>query len=212
VTLLQTRPDDPGTARANTGVVDLGIGTGPQWLDAWLAAHVADVVSWRRTIHAHPELARSEQVTTALCARVLESAGLEPRLLPGTGLICDIGTGPRTVALRADMDALPLHEHADVPWASQVPGVAHMCGHDAHTSVLLGAGLALASVADRLPGRVRLVFQPAEEVQPGGALDVIAADGLADVDRIFALHCDPRLEVGHVGTRVGPITSACDML
>ncbi|WP_414637754.1 amidohydrolase [Actinomycetospora sp.] len=212
MTLLQTRPDDPSTARANAGVADLGIGTGPQWLDAWLAEHTADVVAWRRAIHAHPELARSEQVTTALCARVLESAGLQPRLLPGTGLICDIGTGPRTVALRADMDALPLHEHADVPWASQVPGVAHMCGHDAHTAVLLGAGLALASVADHLPGRVRLVFQPAEEVQPGGALDVIAADGLADVDRIFALHCDPRLEVGHVGTRVGPITSACDML
>ncbi|HEY2222022.1 amidohydrolase [Actinomycetospora sp.] len=209
MTLLQTRPDGP-TSRES--VADLGSGTGPQWLDAWLAEHAGDVLGWRRTIHAHPELARSEHATTALCARVLESAGLSPRLLPGTGLICDIGTGPRTVALRADMDALPLHEHADVPWASQTPGVAHMCGHDAHTSVLLGAGLALASVADRLPGRVRLIFQPAEEVQPGGALDVIAANGLDSVDRIFALHCDPRLEVGHVGTRVGPITSACDML
>jgi amidohydrolase len=175
-------------------VTDLGSGSGPRWLDAWLTEHVADVVGWRRAIHANPELARSEHATTAMCARVLESAGLAPRLLPGTGLICDIGSGSRTVALRADMDALPLHEHTDVPWVSQVPGVA------------------LASVADRLPGRVRLVFQPAEEVQPGGALDVIAADGLADVDRIFALHCDPRLEVGHVGTRVGPITSACDML
>ncbi|WP_051086028.1 amidohydrolase [Actinomycetospora chiangmaiensis] len=205
MTLLQTRPDDPS-------VVDLGAGTGPQWLDAWLAEHSADLVGWRRAIHAHPELARAERVTTDLCANVLRSVGLAPRLLPGTGLVCDIGTGPRTVALRADMDALPLHEHADVPFASRTPGIAHMCGHDAHTAVLLGAGVALASVADRLPGRVRLVFQPAEEVQPGGALDVIAADGLAGVDRIFALHCDPRLEVGRVGTRVGPITSACDML
>jgi amidohydrolase len=209
VTLLQTRPDGPASRES---VADLGSGTGPQWLDAWLTEHGGDVVAWRRTIHAHPELARSEHATTALVARVLESAGLEPRLLPGTGLICDIGTGSRTVALRADMDALPLHEHADVPWVSETPGVAHMCGHDAHTSVLLGAGLALASVADTLPGRVRLVFQPAEEVQPGGALDVIGANGLDSVDRIFALHCDPRLEVGHVGTRVGPITSACDML
>jgi amidohydrolase len=205
VTLLQTRPDDPS-------VSDLGAGSGPQWLDAWLAEHTADVVGWRRAIHAHPELARAERMTTDLAANVLRSVGLAPRLLPGTGLVCDIGTGPRTVALRADMDALPLHEHTDLPFASRTPGIAHMCGHDAHTAVLLGAGVALASVAETLPGRVRLVFQPAEEVQPGGALDVIAADGLADVDRIFALHCDPRLEVGRVGTRVGAITSACDML
>jgi amidohydrolase len=144
-------------------------------------------------------------------AAVLRAAGLEPRLLPGTGLICDIGEGPRTVALRADLDALPLTEQTDASYSSRVPGVAHMCGHDAHTAMLLGAGLALAS-APSLPGRVRLIFQPAEEVQPGGALDVIAADGLDGVDRIFALHCDPRLEVGKVGTRTGAITSACDML
>ncbi|MEJ2871130.1 amidohydrolase [Actinomycetospora sp. OC33-EN08] len=205
MTLLQTRPDDPSA-------VDLGAGSGPEWLDTWLADHTADVIGWRRAIHAHPELARAERMTTELCAEVLRSAGLRPRLLPGTGLICDVGSGSRTVALRADMDALPLHEHSDLPFASRTPGIAHMCGHDAHTAVLLGAGVALASVADRLPGRVRLVFQPAEEVQPGGALEVIAADGLTDVDRIFALHCDPRLEVGRVGTRVGPITSACDML
>ena len=116
------------------------------------------------------------------------------------------------MALRADIDALPLTEQVDVPWASQVPGVAHMCGHDAHTAMVLGAGLALAASPKELPGRVRLIFQPAEEVQPGGALDVIAADGLDGVDRIFALHCDPRLEVGKVGTRTGAITSACDML
>ncbi|MFC5063718.1 amidohydrolase [Actinomycetospora atypica] len=212
MTLLQTRPEDPAVAPAGEIVPDLGAGNGPRWLEAWLAEHTAAVVGWRRAIHAHPELARTERVTTDLCVRVLESVGLRPRRLPGTGLICDIGTGSRTVALRADMDALPLHEHADVPWISKRPGIAHMCGHDAHTAVLLGAGVALASVADELPGRVRLVFQPAEEVQPGGALEVIAADGLADVDRIFALHCDPRLEVGRVGTRVGPITSACDML
>ena len=204
MTLAEPRP-------APALVADLGAGHGPEWIDRWLAEHAGDVVAWRRAIHARPELARREFETTRRCAETLAAAGLHPRLLPGTGLICDIGEGPRTVALRADMDALPLTEQVDVPYASAVPGVAHMCGHDAHTAMLLGAGLALAS-APSLPGRVRLIFQPAEEVQPGGALDVIAADGLEGVDRIFALHCDPRLEVGKVGTRTGAITSACDML
>jgi amidohydrolase len=205
MTLAQPRP-------VTAPVADLGAGHGPEWIDRWLAAHADDVVSWRRAIHARPELARREHETTRLVAETLTGAGLRPRLLPGTGLVCDIGEGPRTVALRADIDALPLTEHVDVPWASQVPGVAHMCGHDAHTAMVLGAGLALAASPEELPGRVRLIFQPAEEVQPGGALDVIAADGLDGVDRIFALHCDPRLEVGKVGTRTGAITSACDML
>jgi amidohydrolase len=205
MTLVEGRPP-------SALVADLGAGQGPEWIDRWLAAHGGDVVDWRRALHARPELARREHATTALCFETLEAAGLSPRRLPGTGLICDVGRGPRTVALRADLDALPLTEQNDVAYASQVPGVAHMCGHDAHTAMLLGAGLALASAPEALPGRVRLIFQPAEEVQPGGALDVIGNDGLAGVDRIFALHCDPRLEVGKVGTKVGPITSACDML
>jgi amidohydrolase len=208
MTVLDARDLPPTTA----AVSDLGVGTGPAWLDGWLAAHAQDVVAWRRAVHALPELGRAEHRTTAFVARQLLAAGLEPRTLPGgTGLVCDIGYGERCVALRADLDALPLQETTGLPFASTVDGVMHACGHDAHTAVVLGAGLALAA-APSLPGRVRLIFQPAEEVQPGGALDVIADGAMEGVQRIFALHCDPRLEVGKLGTRVGPITSACDLL
>lgn len=193
-------------------VADLGAGRGPSWLDEWLERAGGDLVAWRRHIHANPELARNEHATTELIAAVLRSAGLRPSALPGgTGLICDVGSGPACVALRADIDALPLTEATGLPYSSNVDGVAHVCGHDAHTAILLGAALALAS-APELPGRVRLIFQPAEEVLPGGALDVIEAGGLEGVDRIFGLHCDPRLEVGRVGSRVGALTSAADLI
>ena len=209
MTLVEGHTD---LAPADLAVADLGVGSGPAWLDSWLAEHPADVVAWRRSLHAVPELARGEHRTTSLVSRMLMNAGLEPRTLAGgTGLVCDIGYGERCVALRADMDALPLTEDTGLPFASTVHGVMHACGHDAHTAMLLAAGLALAS-APGLPGRVRLIFQPAEEVQPGGAMDVVADGAMDGVERIFALHCDPRLEVGKIGTRVGPITSACDLL
>ncbi|TWF92848.1 amidohydrolase [Saccharopolyspora dendranthemae] len=195
-------------------VPDLGAGRGPSWLDAWLSANSHRVIAWRRHLHAHPELSRAEHRTTAFLVDELGRAGLTPRMLPtGTGLTCDIeGTsaGP-TIALRADIDALPLTEATGLPYSSTVDGAAHACGHDAHTTVALGAAMALATAPD-LPGRVRMIFQPAEEVMPGGALDVLASGALDDVDRIFGLHCDPRLPAGSVGTRVGPITSATDLL
>ncbi|MBB4903826.1 M20 family metallopeptidase [Actinophytocola algeriensis] len=232
MTVLDSRsdvPKDGGSAAANgAGVLitdkgvsmpsvdDIGAGRGPEWLDDWLTRNAPDVLAWYRHIHANPELSRREYNTTELVAGLLSTAGLHPKVFDtGTGLICDIGGdnggGDRCVALRADMDALPLTELTGLPFSSTVPGAAHACGHDGHTSMLLGAGLALAS-APELPGRVRLVFQPAEEVMPGGALDVIAAGGLDGVDAIFGLHCDPRLRVGSVGTRVGAITSATDLL
>lgn len=206
-------PPDQLLSALDTNVVDdIGEGRGPQWLDSWMRKYSTDLVSWRRHLHAHPELGHAERATTAFVASVLRDAGLTPRVLPrGTGLLCDIGTGPRCVALRADIDALPLAEATGLPFASTIDGVAHACGHDAHTAIVLGAALALAS-APALPGRVRLIFQPAEEKMPGGALDVLAAGGLDGVDRIFGLHCDPRLQVGRVGTKVGAITSAADML
>lgn len=182
-----------------------------------LAVLRPELVELRRDLHAHPELARTEQRTTHVVAERLRAAGLTPVLLPGTGLICDIGPGVaeaerHRVVLRADMDALPLPDTSGVPWASTVPHVVHACGHDVHTTVVLGAGLVLAELAAEglLPGGVRLLFQAAEEVQPGGALDAIAAGALDGVRQVFAVHCDPKVDVGHVGTRIGPITSASD--
>ncbi|MGD1111284.1 MAG: M20 family metallopeptidase [Mycobacterium sp.] len=181
--------------------------------DAWLSAHFDDLVDWRRHIHRYPELGRQEYATTQFVAERLADAGLNPKVLPaGTGLTCDFGPehAPR-IALRADMDALPMAERTGAPYASTMPNVAHACGHDAHTAILLGTALALASVPE-LPVGVRLIFQAAEELMPGGAIDAIAAGALTGVSRIFAMHCDPRLEVGKVAVRQGPITSAADQL
>jgi amidohydrolase len=180
---------------------------------AWVAGHADDLVTWRRHIHAQPELGRQEFATTQFVAAHLADSGLNPKVLPGgTGLTCDFGPedGPR-VALRADMDALPMAERTGAAYASLVPGVAHACGHDGHTAILLGAALALASVPE-LPIGVRLIFQAAEELMPGGAIDAIAAGALSGVSRIFALHCDPRLAVGRVAVTPGPITSAADQV
>ncbi|BDE41502.1 M20 family metallopeptidase [Streptomyces lividans] len=183
----------------------------------------AELVAFRRDLHMHPELGNQEFRTTAAIKKRLERAGLKPRVLPiGTGLVCDIGTdsgqwsgGPRMLALRADIDALPIPDtKSECAYRSQVPDRAHACGHDVHTTVVLGTGLVLAALHEQglLPRPVRLVFQPAEEVLPGGAADAIEGGALDGVRRILAVHCDPRVDAGRIGLRVGPITSACDRL
>jgi amidohydrolase len=176
-----------------------------------------ELLDVRRHLHAHPELSRAEHETTAFVAERLRGAGLAPHLLPGSGLVCDVGpsavtTGRRLVALRADLDALPVEEETDLPYRSVRRGVSHACGHDVHTAAVLGAGLVLAALDAEggLAAGVRLVFQPAEEIHPGGAHDVMDAGAIDGVGLILALHCDPRVDVGHVGTRIGPITSASD--
>ncbi|MEW2256097.1 amidohydrolase [Streptomyces sp. NPDC047869] len=182
----------------------------------------AELVAFRRDLHMHPELGNQEFRTTAAIKERLEQAGLRPRVLAtGTGLICDIGLpeGQRPtvpmLALRADIDALPIPDtKADCPYRSTVPDRAHACGHDVHTTVVLGAGLVLADLEAKglLSRPVRLVFQPAEEVLPGGALVAIGDGALDNVGRILAVHCDPKVEAGRIGLRHGPITSACDRL
>lgn len=192
--------------------VDLGAGHGPTWLDEAIVRDLPEVIDARRSIHAHPELAYTESRTTDTIMQVLAGAGITAQRLPrGTGVVAELGHGERVIALRADIDALPLREASGLPYSSAVPGAAHACGHDVHTAVLLGAALALARQAD-LGGRIRLLFQPAEEVMPGGALDLIAAGALDGVEKVFALHCEPRTPVGKVGLKVGPITSTADLI
>ena len=175
--------------------------------------HESGLVALRRQLHAHPELSGREHATTQLLLDRLRGAGLHPAVLPsGTGLICDVGTGGPVVALRGDLDALGMHDAKQVSYRSRVEGVAHACGHDVHTTVVLGAGLALVHALQGRPGRVRLIFEPSEESVPAGALEVIDAGGLDEVSAIFGLHCDPKLEVGRLGTRTGPITSAADLV
>lgn len=194
-------------------------------INDWLDENLDRVIAWRREIHAAPELSMEEYATTAKVVEVLSAAGLSPQVLPkGTGVVCDFGPHDRPrIGLRADLDALPIPEQTGLPFASRIDGVSHACGHDAHAAILMGVGCLLASVrsddatdpaaaGSGLPYGVRLIFQAAEEVMPGGALDAIEAgvtDGLA---RIFALHCDPHLQVGTVGLRSGALTSAADRI
>ena len=181
-------------------------------VDEWVAGHHPQLVSTRRHLHAHPELAFAEFETTSYLEQRLRDIGLKPRRLPtGTGLVCDVGSGDPVVALRADIDALPLPDLKDVPYASTREGLCHACGHDVHTTVVLGVAMALATL-DGLPGTVRMIFQPAEETIPGGATEVVASGVLDDATRAFALHCDPSVPVGTVGLRTGAITAACDRI
>jgi amidohydrolase len=176
--------------------------------------HEEDLVELRRDLHRHPELSWQEQRTTDRVIESLTRAGWHVRPAPRSGAVAELGEGDGLVALRADLDALPVHDLTADPWASRVPGVAHACGHDVHTAALVGAAYALAELHQRgeLPGRVRLLFQPAEEVMPGGAQHLITEGALDGVEQIFALHCEPSVDVGRVGVRSGALTSAADRI
>lgn len=181
---------------------------------------IEELVGLRRDIHAHPEVGHAEHRTTGLIVDTLERAGLVTKVLPvGTGAYCDVlpagfdySTG--LVGLRADIDALPIAERTSLDFASVNPGVAHACGHDVHTAIAVGVGLTLARLRDEdlLTRGVRLIFQPAEETNPGGAVDAIDGGVLTDLTEIYALHCDPRTEVGRIALKSGPITSAVDQV
>lgn len=178
-----------------------------------LAPRHADLLEFRRDLHRHPELSNSEHRTTAKIIDALEAQGLDPVPLKGTGVVVDVGEGPIALAIRGDIDALPLQDLTAERFRSLNPGVCHACGHDYHTTCVLGTALLLDDIrrsAGGLGGRIRLIFQPAEEVTPGGALGVIEQGTLDGVPSALALHCDPNVDVGRIGCRIGAITAAGD--
>ncbi|OUM93811.1 MAG: amidohydrolase [Thermobacillus sp. ZCTH02-B1] len=173
-----------------------------------------ELIAIRRHLHRHPELSLEEKETAALVARELAKLGLGIRTgVGGHGVVADLkGALPgKTVALRADMDALPIQEETGLEFASERPGVMHACGHDAHTAILLGAAKLLAARADRLRGTVRFIFQPAEEINAGAKV-MIAAGALDGVAEIYGLHNLPTLPAGKVATCAGPIMGSVDRL
>jgi len=168
------------------------------------------LIAWRRELHQYPELSLQEFETTRRIRQWLENAGL--RLLPydlPTGVVVEIGAGEKVIALRGDIDALPIDEASGVPFSSKNPGIMHACGHDLHTTVMLGAALLLKENEHRLAGRVRILFQPAEE-NFGGAKRLISAGVLDGVSAIFGMHNEPGLPVGVFATRAGPFYANVD--
>lgn len=168
------------------------------------------LIQWRRELHQFPELSLQEVATTARIRDWLQTAGLS--LLPyalKTGVVTEVGQGEKLIALRADIDALPIEETAEVAFRSQNAGVMHACGHDIHTSVMLGAALLLKQREAELNGRVRILFQPAEE-SFGGAKTLIRAGALEGVSAIFGMHNEPGLPVGAFATRGGAFYANVD--
>jgi len=175
-----------------------------------------EVVAFRRHLHAHPELSLQEHKTAAYIAEQLTAMGIEFKAgVAGTGLVANIYGGSnkkKVVALRADMDALPIIEENQVPYKSVFPGVMHACGHDVHMACLLGAAKILNSIKDELPGTIRLLFQPSEETYQGGASQMIE-EGALDNPRpvaVFGQHVYPQLQAGKVGVRGGMYMASTD--
>jgi amidohydrolase len=178
-----------------------------------VASVFPQMVKWRRHLHQNPELSFQEKMTSRFVADRLTEMGIAAKEGVGgygvVGTICGSKPG-RTVALRADMDALPIDDEKKNEYASKQPGVMHACGHDAHTAALLGAARILHEMRDELSGNVKLLFQPAEEISPGGALPMIRDGALSDVDVVYGVHLWTPFPVGMIASRAGALMAAAD--
>lgn len=189
-----------------------------------IAAATPEAVATRHHLHQNPELSHQEKETSQLVVERLRSLGLDDIRtgVGGYGVVAtlhgaatpenaDANSQPqiRTIAIRADMDALPIDEQGDLPYKSCRPGVMHACGHDGHTSTLLGTAAVLSQLKDQIPGNIRFIFQPAEETV-GGASEMCAEGVMEGVDAIVALHGWPGLDVGKIGVRPGPMMASAD--
>jgi amidohydrolase len=173
------------------------------------------LVSWRRDFHMHPELGFKEKRTANVVAEALKEMGIRVDTQVGkTGVVGYLGEGSPVVGIRADMDALPLQEASEVPYASQTPGVMHACGHDAHTAILLGVARVLSEMPDRPPGEIRLLFQPSEEdwdeELKSGATLMIEDGALEDLDAVIALHVHSNTSTGQIEISGGMASAAVD--
>jgi amidohydrolase len=178
------------------------------------ATLAAKAVAWRRHLHANPELGFQEHETSRFVREALESfGGLELSQPTPTSVVARLRGGKpgRTLALRADMDALPIQEETGLEFASRRPGVMHACGHDGHTAALLAVARGLVERRADVAGEVRFLFQHAEELPPGGAAELVAADVLNGVDAVLGAHLISNLEAGKVGVLDGPVSAAADV-
>ncbi len=182
--------------------------------DLWREARARErkLIAWRRDFHRHPEVNFEERRTSEVLRNFLEGLGLPVRAAAGTGLIAPLEGRPggRTVALRADMDALPIPEEGEKEYRSQNPGAAHACGHDGHMAILMGTAEILCRMKEDFRGRVVFIFQPAEEKPPGGAKLMIEAGALGGVDAVFGLHLWQPLPTGCLGIVKGPMMANSD--
>ncbi|MCK4526596.1 amidohydrolase [candidate division WOR-3 bacterium] len=167
-----------------------------------------EIIGVRRELHRNPELAFQEHRTHNFIVDYLARLGLKPITKNSTGIIADIGDGDKRIALRADMDALPINEETPFPYKSQNKGIMHACGHDTHMAMLLGAARLFVENPPKHP--VRLLFQPSEEKTPGGALGMIKEGALKGVSEIYGLHIDPELEIGSIKIKSGAMMAAAD--
>lgn len=172
------------------------------------------VVDFRRKIHQNPELSNKEFATTEFIISILTDNNIEYKRITETGAVGIIGKGNNCIALRADIDALPIKEETELPFASQNPGIMHACGHDFHTAILLGSAIILKNFEEHLNGTIKLIFQPSEELIPGGALKMIKS-GVLDNPRpkyVLGQHIYPELNTGEIAVSAGPVMAAADEL